>query len=50
MYDKIKNDIAQEYYVKNYLNDGQQFVAWYRRNIHNFDIFEAKTCITDGAL
>jgi hypothetical protein len=25
MYEKIKNDIAQEYYVKNYPNDGQRF-------------------------
>lgn len=49
MYEKIKNDIAQEYYVKNYHNDGQRFVAWYLRNIHNLDTFEAKACITDGA-
>lgn len=27
MYEKIKKDIAQEYYVKNYPNDGQRFVA-----------------------
>lgn len=25
------------------------FVAWYLRNIHNLDTFEAKACITDGA-
>lgn len=49
MYEKIKNDIAQEYYVKNYPNDGQRFIAWYLRNIHNLDTFEAKACITDGA-
>lgn len=49
MYEKIKKDIAQEYYVKNYPNDGQRFVAWYLRNIHNLDTFEAKACITDGA-
>ena len=49
MYEKIKEDIAQEYYVKNYPNDGQRFVAWYLRNIHNLDTFEAKACITDGA-
>ncbi len=49
MYEKIKNDISQEYYVKNYPNDGQRFVAWYLRNIHNLDTFEAKACITDGA-
>lgn len=49
MYEKIKNDIAQEYYVKNYPNDGQRFVAWYLRNIHNLDTFATKSCITDGA-
>lgn len=49
MYEKIKKDIAQEYYVDNYPNDGQRFVAWYLRNIHNLDTFEAKSCITDGA-
>ena len=40
MYEKIKKDIAQEYYMKNYPNDGQRFVAWYLRNIHNLDTFE----------
>ena len=35
MYEKIKNDIAQEYYVKNYPNDGQRFVAWYLRKIQD---------------
>ena len=49
MYEKIKKDIAQEYYVDNYPNDGQRLVAWYLRNIHNLDTFEAKSCITDGA-
>lgn len=49
MYEKIKKDIEQEYYVRNYPNDGQRFVAWYLRNIHNLDTFEAKACITDGA-
>lgn len=49
MYEIIKRDIAQEYYVNNYPNDGQRFIAWYLRNIHNLDIFETKACITDGA-
>ncbi len=35
--------------MNNYPNDGQRFVAWYLRNIHNLDTFEAKACITDGA-
>lgn len=49
VYDRIKNDISQEYYLKNYPNDGQRFVAWYLRNIHNLDTLEAKSCMTDGA-
>lgn len=49
MYDKIKHDIQQDYYIQNYANDGQRFIAWYLRNIHNLDAIEAKSCITDGA-
>ncbi len=49
MYQQIKSDIAQEYYMTNYANEGQRFIAWYLRNIHNIDIVEAKNCITDGA-
>lgn len=49
MYDKILNEISQPYYKDNYPNDGQRFVAWYLRNIHNLDTIEAKDCITDGA-
>lgn len=49
MYDRILSDIATEYYQTQYPNDGQRFVAWYLRNIHNLDTFEAKDCITDGA-
>lgn len=49
MYSKIAAEIKQDYYVQNYPNDGQRFVAWYLRNIHNLDTFETKDCITDGA-
>lgn len=49
MYVKILNEISQQYYNDNYPNDGQRFVAWYLRNIHNLDTIEAKDCITDGA-
>ena len=49
MYEKIKKDIQQDYYVKNFPNEGQRFVAWYLRNIHNLDPIETKSCITDGA-
>lgn len=49
MYEKIKADISNEYYLSNYPNEGQRFVAWYLRNIHNLDTYETKDCITDGA-
>jgi RNA polymerase-interacting CarD/CdnL/TRCF family regulator len=49
MYAKILSDISQKYYRENYPNDGQRFIAWYLRNIHNLDTIEAKDCITDGA-
>ncbi len=48
IYDKIKSDTAQDYYVENFPNEGQRFIAWYLRNIHNLDTYEAKDCITDG--
>ena len=32
MYNKILNDISQDYYKENYPNDGQRFVAWYLRS------------------
>ena len=47
--ERIRHDIAQEYYADNYPNDGQRFVAWYLRNVHGLDALEAKSCITDGA-
>lgn len=49
MYAKIFSDISQPYYKENFPNDGQRFVAWYLRNIHNLDTHETKDCITDGA-
>lgn len=49
MYSKILNDIKQDYYIQNYPNDGQRFIAWYLRNIFNLDTYETKDCITDGA-
>ena len=49
MYSKILSELSQEYYKQNYPNDGQRFVAWYLRNIHNLDTYETKDCITDGA-
>lgn len=49
MYQRITEDITQEYYQQNYPNDGQRFVAWYLRNIHLRDPNQAKDDITDGA-
>lgn len=49
MYSKILSELSQNYYKENFPNDGQRFVAWYLRNIHNLDTFETKDCITDGA-
>lgn len=49
MYEKIKEEIQQEYYLHNFPNDGQRFVAWYLRNIHLRDMNQTKDDITDGA-
>ena len=49
MYEKIKADIAQDYYRQNFPNDGQRFVAWYVRNIHGQDPNQTRYCVTDGA-
>ena len=49
MYQKIKEEISQDYYQQNFPNDGQRFVAWYLRNVHLQDTNETKADITDGA-
>jgi hypothetical protein len=49
MYQKIAEDIKQDYYLQNFPNDGQRFVAWYVRNIHGQDANQTRYCITDGA-
>ena len=49
MIEKIENEIKNQYYVDNYPNDGQRFIAWYLRNIYNLDENQTKYCITDGA-
>jgi hypothetical protein len=48
MYQKIKDEIQNNYYQQNFPNDGQRFVAWYLRNIYLRDMIEAKDDITDG--
>ncbi len=47
--DRIQSEIKEKYYVDNYPNEGQRFVAWYMRNIHLLDALQAKDAITDGA-
>ena len=49
VYDRITNDIAQDYYQQHFSNNGQRFVAWYLRNIHQRDAIQAKDDIIDGA-
>lgn len=49
MYQKIKEEIDQDYYQQNFPNDGQRFVAWYLRNVHLQDAIQTKADITDGA-
>ena len=49
LWNRIKEEIQQEYYQQNFPNDGQRFVAWYLRNIHLKDMNETKEAITDGA-
>ena len=49
MYQKIFEEIKQDYYQQNFPNDGQRFVAWYLRNIHLRDMNETLSDITDGA-
>jgi len=48
MFEKIKEEIKQDYYQQNFSNDGQRFVAWYSRNIHLRDQNQTKYDITDG--
>lgn len=49
MYSRIAEDVKQSFYKSQFPNDGQRFVAWYLRNIHNLDEIQTKDCITDGA-
>ena len=48
IYERIRSDISQPYYVEQFPNDGQRFVAWYLRNIYGLNTVQAKDCITDG--
>ena len=49
MFDQIKEEIKADYYQQNFPNDGQRFLAWYLRNIHQRDMNQTRDDITDGA-
>jgi len=49
IYEKISEEIKGDYFVQNYSNDGQRFVAWYVYNILQQDKNQTKDAITDGA-
>lgn len=48
MFQKIKEEVKQDYYQQNFSNDGQRFVAWYLRNVHLRDQNQTKYDVTDG--
>jgi hypothetical protein len=48
IYEKISEEIKNDYYVQNYSNDGQRFVAWYLYNILKQDKNQTRDAITDG--
>ena len=46
---RIQADIDKDpYYKDNFANDGERFLAWYLRNIHQRTAVEARQDITDG--
>lgn len=49
MFEQIKQEIKADYYQQNFPNDGQRFLAWYLRNIHQRDMNQTRDDITDGA-
>jgi hypothetical protein len=47
---QIREDIKQDtYYIDNFDNEGQRFLAWYLRNCCSRDKIQAREDITDGA-
>lgn len=49
MYQRIMDEIKQDFYQQQFSNDGQRFLAWYLRNVHLRDQVQARDDITDGA-
>lgn len=48
MLNKIQNDIKSTFYIQNFPNDGQRFVAWYLKNIYHLSDILVKDSVTDG--
>jgi len=48
MYDRISKEIKQDWYVSNFPNEGQRFVAWYLMNFLRRDKSQTRNEITDG--
>jgi len=48
MLEFIKQQIAADYFLQNFSNDGQRFVAWYLRNVLFRDMNQTRDDITDG--
>lgn len=49
VYEKISEEIKADYYIQNFANNGQRFVAWYLFNILKQDRNQTKDAVTDGA-
>jgi hypothetical protein len=49
IYERISSEIKTEFFVQNFPNDGQRFVAWYLYNVLKQDKNLTKDAITDGA-
>lgn len=51
MYEQIQKEILSDpYYVNNFPNEGQRFVAWYLRRVLLLDVHATHAAITDGQL
>lgn len=48
MLNKIQNDIKSTFYVQNFPNGGQRFVAWYLKNIYHLSDIQVKDSVTDS--
>ncbi len=49
MHAKILGEVSADPYYKTFANDGQRFIAWYLRNVWDYDANEVAHAMTDGA-